>query len=775
MSFLLDVVGSSLSGGYVTNVAASVFLGLGYYLLKGKTKVVEIKTESSGIIENIKKANTIEECNEIITKEKYTATIIELLAVFQAKALTPNTITYNGLLLNGYYNKEFDSTKQLLNDLMTGKIDIILNLETLNIVIRGLSIYYKNLLLNTPPVNKDELLSEFDNELNKIFIMFKDKDISPEITSHKIVLDTLGDQGRFHDVWIYFQTVRDIMEYDTETFLIVLKCIRSIPKIEESWIKITFNIYEQAKKKLLITEEIYYVLMEILLKYGDVTVCENFFKEIEANLEKLKENTYIMIIKAYIKSQNIEKADLLFNNLKEKLKADNNSLPSTITYASLMNTCIKSRNSSKAEMLFLEMSELNVPKNAYIYSIMIKGYRKLKNYSKAFALYEEITNQWQKNENIDFNDKDSMIVIINSILDCSIICGEFKKMEEIYLNIKIFNLKYPDLKADVITYSTLIKGFAKTNETAKVWDIYNQICGSDDIVIDEILFNTILDSFSRSKDEESVDKIYNDMIKRNAKIGIVTYGTLIKLYVNINNEEKAKNIYNDLILRGIKPTIIIYQLMIKLYSKNNKPQEAIEIFNEIYKQNIKPDYYIYDSIIRICLAGHLLKEAFHYVMEGLNEDVILSKSTYELVAERFLFGVEPECIYFLENFYNFYSQKNQHFEKKLNFQINKKLGRDKDCCSQNSQSTSINEVELEIDLESEQGYKSIKRYSNLEHDNRSNYSNIQRRHQNSENDSRSTFSRFSKNSKFTKNTKSYNYYSKHLNDDRYESSYNFNN
>ena len=73
-------------------------------------------------------------------------------------------------------------------------------------------------------------------------------------------------------------------------------------------------------------------------------------------------------------------------------------------------------------------------------------------------------------------------------------------------------------KIDLITYSILIKGYAKGNKIAKVSEIYEKISQKKEFKLDEMLYNTILDSYAKQNDEISALKIYEDMKSKNIKI-----------------------------------------------------------------------------------------------------------------------------------------------------------------------------------------------------------------------------------------------------------------
>ena len=104
----------------------------------------------------------------------------------------------------------------------------------------------------------------------------------------------------------------------------------------------------------------------------------------------------------------------------------------------------------------------------------------------------------------------------------------YQKVFSIILNFN-FNQDINKLQPDIITYSIVMKGFAKNNNITKVMDIYNFISTNantntqySDLELDEVMFNTLLDCFARNNDEVSLFKIYSDMKDKNINMSIVT-------------------------------------------------------------------------------------------------------------------------------------------------------------------------------------------------------------------------------------------------------------
>jgi len=131
-----------------------------------------------------------------------------------------------------------------------------------------------------------------------------------------------------------------------------------------------------------------------------------------------------------------------------------------IVFVTLLQTPFKFFVSK--EFLFIMYDEIKnseIPMNIILYSTLIKGYTRVKNFNKAFEIYERMI-------------KDSFVqvntIAYNAILDCCVECGDMAMLDKIYNDFKCKaenSETYP--QPDLITYSTVIKGHGKQKNIDK--------------------------------------------------------------------------------------------------------------------------------------------------------------------------------------------------------------------------------------------------------------------------------------------------------------------
>jgi len=333
--------------------------------------------------------------------------------------------------------------------------------------------------------------------------------------------------------------------------------------------------------------------------------------------------TYAIMIRGYGNDYSLDKAFEIFNEMKE-----NGVAPNDIIYGCLLNASVKCSKIEKACEIYDEIQSSPIEMNLILYTTLIKGYTKTKNFAKALEIYHKL----QSDKTISKN-----IIAYNAILDSCVECGEFDMMNNIYENVKqkaINNESFP--QPDLITFSTVIKGYSRMKNVEKVMDIYMYLRGRDDIIPDEVMFNSILDGLLKSTKYEEALKVYEDMRKHSIKRSNATFSILIKIHSKMDNVDKAVEVYNEMISEKMKPSLITYTSIIQILIKSKRIQNAINIFDEILKNKANPDQVMFNVIINGCVFNGRLEDACRFLFESFKQNIKLCLDVYKNILNNLL-------------------------------------------------------------------------------------------------------------------------------------------
>jgi pentatricopeptide repeat domain-containing protein 1 len=657
---------------YVSDVAVTVMVGLGYYLFKGLKRKNEdffdpeagfknLKPKLVNALEKWQYAKTIEEFNEII-KSKYNREGIEdpfsILNMLNKKGIIPNIDTYNSLLLNCYQKDNDHYAEMLKEEIIDPCGPVTPNDFTLNVLIKGLNLKYKNLFKNqfttNKNFNKEELFNNFDHELMRLITLLEDRNIYMDLIGQNTILDSLVDQGRLKDAWSQYTNMKRKFKADINTYSIILRGIKNTPELSEDWLDKSFTILNEAKNTNEIDEQFLNSLLDSCVKFNRIDKAETLFNDyeniiaggaLEDKKKRLTEHSYCIMIKGYAKTYNLEKAERMFAKVKEVVENQGEKM-NVISYGAMLNAFTRCKNIEKAERLLEEMENNKIDINSHIYSNLINGYRITRKYEKAIALFDSIMIKRGKIQNeVNIKEADNNLIkpvshnlnifFYNAILDCCVESNKTEKITEIYeyLELNQTNENF-NAKIDMITYSILIKAYAKSGKIEKVTELYAILKKREDFKLDETLFNTIMDSYAKNNDEVNAIKIMADMKTLKIRISVVTFGIMIKLYINLNNITKTFELFEECSNQGIKPSVVIYQMLVKILVKNNYIEKAIGLFKEMINNEVKADTIIMEFMIKSCLENSRQKEAGDFILFALNNGIRVENYVFSYYVEK---------------------------------------------------------------------------------------------------------------------------------------------
>jgi len=209
------------------------------------------------------------------------------------------------------------------------------------------------------------------------------------------------------------------------------------------------------------------------------------------------------------------------------------------------------------------------------------------------------------------------------------------KMNEIYEQIKAKAVEDENApQPDLITYSTVIKGYCRAKEMSHVFKIYDYLKQREDFKLDEVVYNSILDGCAKTGNLEKAALIYNDMKAKNISRSNVTYSILIKLYSNARQEDKALGLLDEMVSNGIKPGLIVYTCLIQTCLKTKKFDQAIDLFERMKSQGLTPDHVLYNIIVNGCLYNSHWDLACRYTLETFKVNVKMADDIYLNVLDK---------------------------------------------------------------------------------------------------------------------------------------------
>jgi len=586
----IDYQNIKINSSLLDNIALSVLTGLGYYILNRFRKQDDNKVKNDLKENLIESINKYQDSKSLNLYRSYISNDEEISK--ELKHQEPDLQIYNKIISN------------LLNEIKT------------------------NLRYKEKKAKKVE-------EVVSLFTELKERKIVPNHTTYNKVMEALNEKSSYEEAWNVFEEMeRELHPADLNTLASLVKIWKHLnTKISESKDfreaeKIEMNKIQSIEKIftdfILSTsnydEILLNLIIENLISINKFHLAEKLFhKAEEINQNKLSLYTYSIMIKAYGSVNNFDRANEIMSKIESAgLKAND------VIYGCLLNCAVKCSKFDFIKKIWEQMKNNSIEPNCVIYSTLIKAYNKMKLHDIALEIFEKISHEEKINSNI---------IIYNAVLDVCVESKNLEKLKEISEFIKVMcNLCPTFPKPNLITYSTIIKGFAKCQKMDEAMEIYESL-KAQNFQLDEVLFNTLIDGFAKAGNSKMALKIYEEMKNYGIKGSAIIYSILIKMYCNANDLNNALYYFNLYKTENHKPTIVPYSTLIQVYIRRKELDKAIEIFEEIKKVKLVPDQVSYNFIINGCTFNKKLEKAIEYLHESFSKNMKLSDDTYNNLLE----------------------------------------------------------------------------------------------------------------------------------------------
>ena len=461
------------------------------------------------------------------------------------------------------------------------------------------------------------------NNMNKVFKLIsvmQQYHIKPDNFTYTTIIKGLNKDS-------FSSNNNNINNINTINSINNINSINDYTNKNKDELNLAFQLFEKVKQISKPDEILYNCIMDACLRFNKVDKMLELYKEMIENNITPSSVTCGIVIKGYGMKGDVESALKIYQHMKmNKIEISN------VTYGCLINVCTKNNKLSKAFELYESLKREGIEMNTILYTTLIKAYSKTKNLNKVI----EILNIMIKSNNAKPN-----IITYNIVIDCCIKCNNYNLAYN-YYNYLINNNnnntnKDLEIKPDIVTFSTLIKGEIHNGCFGKAKILMNKMFEYDYIKPDCILLNTLLDGCEKCNSYDDALDIYNIFRKKNVPVNMMTYSLLLKILGILGDFENSLKLFEEMKngSNSISMNLIILTCFIKTCFSTNHIKEAIDTFNSIENYNIKPDAISYITMINGIINNsknsnntEYAKEIVNLIKKSINSSIILQDKNY---------------------------------------------------------------------------------------------------------------------------------------------------
>lgn len=294
---------------------------------------------------------------------------------------------------------------------------------------------------------------------------------------------------------------------------------------------------------------------------------------------------YGSVIKSYGQAGKVDRVWDLWYEMKSK-----EVQPTEITLGCMVEALVINKEADGAWKLVHEVWDDESQRhlvNTVCYSTLLKGFSAQP--EKIMAMYDEMQSRKIECNTITYN------TILNQFAQC-------RAMNRVPQILEDMKSSTPPVEPDIVTYSTLIKGFCSSGNLNRALGLFAEVQADGKFVPDEMMYNSLLDGCAKEQRLVDALRLVDDMKKTGVVPSNYTLSMLVKLLGRCKRLNQVFSIVDELTREfGFRPNIQVYTCMIQACFHNRQPAKALAVFEQLLSDGLRPD----EKTNVVLVRGHL--------------------------------------------------------------------------------------------------------------------------------------------------------------------------
>jgi pentatricopeptide repeat protein len=185
--------------------------------------------------------------------------------------------------------------------------------------------------------------------------------------------------------------------------------------------------------------------------------------------------------------------------------------------------------------------------------------------------------------------------------------------------------------ADVITYNTMMKGYARAGLVTKCTSLHRRMT-EQGVQPSEVSFGILLDACINGSAIDTAAKLFNEMVEAGCPVNTVLLTTLIKGFTKANRVEEAMCTYRRMLqTRNAQPDLVTFSILITANCDAGKMDLAMELFESMIKLGCQPDEIVFNNLLSGCVKTSNVDLAWKLLADMVNHGVKPTNPTFSIL------------------------------------------------------------------------------------------------------------------------------------------------
>merc|ERR1719335_583010 len=429
-----------------------------------------------------------------------------------------------------------------------------------------------------------------------VFERLKSSGASLNSMAYNSLLDACIQCGDSAQAQKLFEQMKSDSVIDVVSFNIILKIYLREKKHDQAQ-QLLKDMHEQGLQPNKIT---YNELINAKVEAGDRNGAWELLGEMKSQGESPNSVTCSIFLKALTQrssKQDVKKTMDLVDRMEDAMDE--------VLFSSVIEACLRV---GQLDLLSRQMQKYArqgglIALSAPTYGSMIKAYGQARDVERMWELWHEMDKRQVK----------PTAVTIGCMIDALVKNGCVEDAWNLVHDL----LSDPARKSLVnnIMYSTILKGFAMTKQTERLFAVYAEI-RDQGVQANTITYNTMIDACARCGAMDRVPQLLTDMKAANISPDQITDGTLVKGHCLSGSVDQAFEILAEMRADGKhKPDEILYNSLLDGCAKEHRLEDAMNLYTEMKQANVLPSNFTLCTLVKLLGRARRLEQAFSIVEE----------------------------------------------------------------------------------------------------------------------------------------------------------------
>jgi pentatricopeptide repeat protein len=456
---------------------------------------------------------------------------------------------------------------------------------------------------------------------------YKRAGFKPNLSTFNSLLNMLLRQSHPDEVLQFFKALPDFgLVPDSFTFSIMLNCAKQFKFKDEDIRSLLEDIKDSmATSNNQIDEVVFNSILEILFSNNMLEQFDFFYSQMKKQNIPESSFTFSLILKKMSKGEDFEKIKEMFDEILAK------KIPiSDFNCGFILDFFLKNHHMDQALEIFRKLLRSKVELSSIIFTSIIKAFINAADYKTAYQIFKEVKH---------FTANPGIIITYNCALDLLIMDNRVEEALVLFQEIETL------FKADLISYSTMVKGFCKTGRRQNAFNLIKKMM-DDNVQYDVSIINLFLENCSANEDFKLGISSFEHFAKRKCIFNDISFGIMVKIYGASFKLKTAFDLLEQMEAFFVKPSLIFFTNLIHVSFFNKKPAKAELAATLMKKNKIKGDKLMYTKLIEGLLRFKQTDRVLYYVQSAIDDSTTLKQELIDQLFE--IYEDEPEACQLIE-------------------------------------------------------------------------------------------------------------------------------